>query len=91
MMEQKACYECECKYRCRRKARKCCIDTIIFILSTLLALTIGLIIGSIPIIGVILLLALPALIILAILLLLAIILRAIDKRCNKCKKYEDKC
>ena len=71
-------YCCECKM----KDKKCCIDIIIFIISILLALTIGLIIGSLPIIGIILLIALPALIVLAVILLLLIFIRIIELKCD---------
>lgn len=82
------CYEYECKGRKDRKERKCCIDVIIFVLSILLAATIGLIIGSIPAVAPVLFGTIAALIILAIILLVLIIVRAVELVCNKCRNCE---
>lgn len=73
---------------CCRKERRCCVDVIIFVLSVLLALTIGLILGAIPVITATIAMAIPALIVLAIILTLGIILRAVELKCNKsnCKR-----
>lgn len=79
------CYEYECKGRKDKGQRKCCIDVIIFVLSILLALTVGLIIGSIPAVATVLFEALATLIILAIILLVLIILRAVELVCDRCK------
>lgn len=77
---------------CCRRERRCCVDIVIFILSVLLALTIGLIIGALPSIGTILLHAVPALIVLSIILLLGIIIRAIELRCNnRCNTRRREC
>lgn len=78
------CYEYECKGKDKGKT-KCCIDVIIFVLSILLALTAGLIIGSIPAVGEVLFGAIAALIILAITLLVLIIVRAVELVCDRCK------
>ena len=82
------CYEYECKGRKDKKERKCCVDVIIFVLSILFALTIGLIIGSIPAIAAVLFAAIAALIILAIILLVLIIVRAVELKCNKCRNCD---
>lgn len=81
------CYPCENKMYCeckikQRKNRKCCIDLIIFVLSILLALTLGLIIGSIPAVAVILFAALAALIVLAVVFVIGIIVRIIELNCK---------
>lgn len=75
---------------CCRKERRCCVDVIIFVLSVLLALTIGLIVGAIPAVAAIIAMATPALIVLAIILTLGIILRAVELKCNKnhCKRKD---
>ena len=78
------CYEYECKGKDKNK-KKCCIDVIVFVLSILLALTVGLIIGSIPAVGTILFEAIAALIILAIILLVLTIVRAVELVCDRCK------
>lgn len=85
------CYPCENKMYCeckikQRKNRKCCIDLIIFVLSILLALTLGLIVGSIPVVSVILFAALAALIVLAVVFLIGIIVRIIELSCRKNNK-----
>lgn len=84
-------YCCVCKPK--KKAKKCCVDLVIFIVSILLAFTVGLLIGIIPILGTILLLASPAIIVLAIVFLVWIIIRAIELKCDKkCKEQkEDDC
>ncbi len=73
---------CECKIK-TRKQRKCCIDVVIFILSVLFALTLGLIIGSIPAVATVLFAALAALIVLAVVFLIGIIVRIIELVCSK--------
>ena len=78
------CYEYECKGK-EKKQKKCCIDVIIYVLSILFALTLGLIIGSIPAVAPVLFEAIAALIILAIILLVLIIVRAVELVCDKCK------
>ena len=78
------CYEYECKGK-DKKQRKCCTDVIIFVLSVLLALTVGLIIGSIPALATILFEAIATLIILGIILIVLIIIRAVELVCDRCK------
>lgn len=82
--EEKCNNNCYCNGKKERRNR-CCIDIIVFILSVLLALTVGLIIGSLPIIGTILLIAIASLIILAIILVILIIIRIIQLKCNRNK------
>lgn len=85
MYEEDKCNN-NCYYTgCKQRKNKCCVDAIIFILSVLLALTIGLIIGAIPGVGLILLLAIAALIVLAIILVILIIIRIIQLVCNRNK------
>ncbi|MBR1802536.1 MAG: hypothetical protein IJ777_00960 [Clostridia bacterium] len=67
----------------QKRKNRYCVDVIIFILSILLAFTVGLMIGSLPIISTILFLALAPLIILAIILAILIITRAIERICDK--------
>jgi len=76
---------CECKIKAK-KNRRCCIDLVIFVLSILFALTLGLIIGSIPAIAVVLFAAIAALIVLAIVFLIGIIVRIIEINCRKNNK-----
>ncbi len=82
--EDKCNNNCYCNYGKERKNR-CCVDVIIFIVSILLSLTVGLIIASIPVVGAVLFTALAALIILAIILVILIIIRAIQIICNRHK------
>lgn len=88
MYEEDKCNN-NCYYTgCKQRKNRCCVDTIIFILSIALALTVGLIIGSIPVVGAILFLAIAALIVLAVILAILIIIRIIQLVCernkNKC-------
>lgn len=76
---------CECKIK-QRKQRRCCVDLVIYILSVLLALILGLIIGSIPVVAVILFTALAALIVLAVVFIIGIIVRSIEINCRKNNK-----
>lgn len=83
MYEEDKCNN-NCYYTgCKQRKNKCCVDTIIFILSIALAFTIGLIIGSIPVLGTIIFLAIAALIVLAIILVILIIIRIIQLVCNR--------
>ena len=85
MYEEDKCNN-NCYYTgCKQRKNGCCVDAIIFILSVLLALTVGLIIGSIPVIGLILFLAIAALIVLAVILAILIIIRIIQLVCNRNK------
>ena len=85
MYEEEKCNN-TCYYiTCKERKNRCCIDVIIFIVSILLALTVGLIIASIPVIGEILLTAIAALIVLAIILIILIIIRVIQLICNRHK------
>ena len=79
------CIICKCK---KEKKNRCCIDLIIFVLSILLAFTLGLLIALIPAVAAILLAAIPAIIILAIVLIIGIIVRALERKCNKCNKCD---
>lgn len=79
-------YNNDCYYDGRKERKnRCCVDVIVFILSVLFALTIGLIIASIPAIGAVLFTAIAALIILAIILAILIITRVIQLICNRHK------
>ena len=77
------CQECE---KNNRKQKKCCIDVIIFVLSILFALNLGLIIASIPAVAPVLFGLIATLIILGINLLVLIIIREVEKVCDKCQK-----
>ncbi len=70
-----------CTNNRNRNRRRCCIDTILFILSLLLAFTIGLLIGAVT--GLFEVLGLGAVIVLITLLVLAIIIRIIMLLCCK--------
>ncbi len=85
MYEEEKCNN-NCYYNgVKQRKNRCCIDIIIFILSVLFAVTIGLIVGSIPAVAAVLFTALAALIILAIILAILIIVRAIQLICNRNK------
>lgn len=73
-------FENDCGY----KKNKCCIDLIIFILSILAAVVVGLLIGAFT--GIIVLLNLGTIIAVLAILILLIILRIINLICNKEKK-----
>ena len=88
MYEEDKCNN-NCYYTgCKQRKNRCCIDIIIYILSILIALTLGLIIASIPVIGAILFAAIATLIVLAVILVILIIIRIIQLVCernkNKC-------
>lgn len=86
MYEEDKCNN-NCYYTgCKQRKNGCCVDAIIFILSIALALTVGLIIGSIPVISIILFLAIAALIVLAVILAILIIIRIIQLVCNRNNK-----
>lgn len=72
------------KTNCCKKDKKCCIDIIIFILSIILAFTIGLIVGA-ALVGIVIL-SLPAIIVFAVVIAILIIIRAIMLICSNNKK-----
>lgn len=86
MYEEDKCNN-NCYYTgCKQRKNRCCIDLIIYILSILIALTLGLIIASIPVVGVILFAAIATLIVLAVILAILIIIRIIQLVCERNKK-----
>ncbi len=85
MYEEEKCNN-NCYYNgCKQRKNRCCIDLIVFVISILFALTIGLIIAAIPAVGAVLFTAIAALIILAIILFILIIIRIIALICNRYK------
>lgn len=71
----------ECK---KEKGKKrCCIDIIIFILSIVLAFTIGLLVGA-ALVGIVII-SLPAIIVFAVVITILILIRAIMLICNNKK------
>ncbi|MDP4118590.1 MAG: hypothetical protein Q8873_05305 [Bacillota bacterium] len=66
-----------------RKVFCCCSSKVLFLLTTLLALTVGLILGAVFAIKIFL--AFPALIVLAVVLAILIIALVIFRLCNHCQ------
>lgn len=73
--ENKCITICEKGHKPRRKDR-CCVDIIIFILSIILAFTVGLLIGALT--GIFIIGAFAALVVFAVILIILIIIRAIQ-------------
>ena len=79
MYEEDKCNN-NCYYTgCKQRKNRCCVDLIIYILSILIALTLGLIIASIPVIGAILFAAIATL-----LIIIRIIQLVCERNKNKC-------
>ena len=75
------------KHECCKKEKgkkKCCVDLIIFILSIILAFTIGLLVGA-ALVGIVLI-SLPAIIVFAVVIAILITIRAIMLICNGSRK-----
>ena len=66
------------------KRNKCCVDLIICILTSILAFTIGLLIGALT--GILVLLNLGAIIAVIAILIILLIIRILNLICNKEKK-----